>query len=66
MYEKRRKAFGNKRNDISEDQIVEITKIYGDFEETEISKMFNIEVFGYSKITVERLLIDDDGKLVLK
>ena len=54
LYEKRRKALGNKRNDIAENQIAEITKIYGDFKETEISKIFNNEDFGYSKITVER------------
>ena len=66
LYEKRRKALGNKRNDISEDQIAEITRIYGDFEETEISKIFTNEEFGYSKITVERPLIGDDGKPVLK
>lgn len=54
LYEKRRKALGNKRNDISEEQISEITRIYGDFKENEISKIFNNEEFGYSKITVER------------
>ena len=56
LYEKRRKALGNKRNDISEEQIAEITRIYGDFKENEISKIFNNEEFGYSKITVERPL----------
>ena len=66
LFEKRRKALGNKRNDISEDQITEITSIYGDFKETEISKIFNNEEFGYSKITVERPLIGDDGTPVLK
>lgn len=32
LYEKRRKALGNKRNDIPENAIEEITQIYGDFE----------------------------------
>ena len=54
MFEKRRKALGNKRNDISEEQIAEITRTYGDFKESEISKIFDNEQFGYSKITVER------------
>lgn len=54
LFEKRRKALGNKRNDISPEQIAEITRIYGDFAENEISKIFNNEEFGYSKITVER------------
>lgn len=66
LYEKRRKALGNKRNDISEEQIAEITRIYGDFQENEISKIFNNEEFGYSKITVERPLKDLNGDLILK
>lgn len=56
LFEKRRKALGNKRNDISEEQIAEITRVYGDFTENEISKIFSNEEFGYSKITVERPL----------
>lgn len=56
LFEKRRKALGNKRNDISPEQIAEITRIYGDFAENEISKIFDNQDFGYSKITVERPL----------
>lgn len=66
LFEKRRKALGNKRNDIPEEAIEEITRIYGDFKATEISKIFNTEDFGYTKIVVERPLRDADGKLVLK
>lgn len=66
LYEKRRKALGNKRNDIPESAITEITQVYGDFRETEISKIFNNEDFGYTKITVERPLRGEDGELVLK
>ena len=66
LYEKRRKALGNKRNDIPESAIAEITQIYGDFRETEISKIFNNDDFGYTKITVERPLRDENGELILK
>lgn len=66
LFEKRRKALGNKRNDIPESAIEEITRIYGDFRESEISKIFNTEDFGYTKIVVERPLRDADGKPVLK
>lgn len=66
LYEKRRKALGNKRNDIPESAITEITQVYGDFRETEISKIFNNEDFGYTKITVERPLRGEDGELILK
>lgn len=66
LFVKRRKALGNKRNDISEEQIAEITKLYGDFRESKISKIFDNTDFGYTKITVERPLIGEDGKPVLK
>lgn len=66
LFEKRRKALGNKRNDIPESAIAEITKLYGDFRESEISKIFDNEDFGYTKIVVERPLRDDKGELVLK
>lgn len=66
LFEKRRKSLGNKRNDIPESAIEEITQIYGDFRETEISKIFDNEDFGYTKIVVERPLRDEQGELVLK
>ena len=66
LYEKRRKSLGNKRNDISEEQIAEITRIYGDFKENEISKIFDNSDFGYTKIVVERPLKDESGNPVLK
>lgn len=66
LYVKRRKALGNKRNDISDEYIEEITKIYGDFAENEISKIYDNSDFGYTKITIERPLRDENGKPILK
>ena len=66
LYEKRRKSLGNKRNDIPESAIQEITKLYGDFAESEICKIFANEDFGYTKIVVERPLRDANGDLILK
>lgn len=66
LYEKRKKSLGNKRNDIPESAIVEITKLYGDFKESEISKIFQNEEFGYTKITVERPQKDENGEIILK
>lgn len=66
LFEKRRKALGNKRNDIPESAIEEITSLYGDFRESEVSKIFNNEDFGYTKITVERPLCDTNGEPILK
>ncbi|WP_196592470.1 type I restriction-modification system subunit M [Pectinatus frisingensis] len=65
-YEKRRKSLGNKRNDISQKAIDAITKLYGEFSETEISKIFDTKDFGYTKITVERPLRDEHDELLLK
>lgn len=66
LFEKRRKALGNKRNDIPENAIAEITRLYGDFRESDISKIFDNEDFGYTKITVERPLCDESGEPILK
>lgn len=66
LFEKRRKALGNKRNDIPENAIEEITRIYGEFRENEISQIYDNAAFGYTKITVERPLIDEDGNPILK
>ncbi len=66
MFEKRRKSLGSKRNDIPRSAIDEITRLYGDFRESEVSKIFRNEEFGYNKITVERPILDEAGKPVLK
>lgn len=66
LFEKRRKSLGNKRNDIPQNYIDEITQIYAEFRQNEISKIFNNEEFGYSKITVERPLKDENGKATKK
>ena len=66
MYEKRRKSLGSKRNDIPENAIAEITRVYSEFKETEISKIFHTSDFGYYKVTVERPMRDENGNIVLK
>jgi type I restriction enzyme M protein len=55
-FSKLRKSLGNKRNYISPEQIGEIVRTYGDFEDTKQSQIFDNEVFGYRQITVERPL----------
>lgn len=56
FYQKMRKSLGNKRHQISDDQIDEITRIYGEFRENEYCKIFDNEDFGFNKIVVERPL----------
>ena len=56
LYQKMRRRLGNKRNELSDAHIAEITRIYGEFKETERSKIFDNEDFGFRQITVERPL----------
>ncbi|KWV67388.1 type I restriction-modification system subunit M [Pseudomonas paracarnis] len=55
-YAKMRKSLGSKRQYITEDQIKELVRLYGSFEQTAQSKIFPINAFGYRRITVERPL----------
>ena len=56
LFTKMRKSLGNKRNEIGPDQIAEITRLYGAFEEGERVKILPNESFGFQRITVERPL----------
>lgn len=58
------KSLGNKRNEISNKQIAEITRIYGEFKPNEYSKIFDNKVFGYAKVTVERPERNAKGQVV--
>ena len=65
---KMRKSLGEKRKEISDAQIDEITRLYGEFTEGEKVKIFPNEAFGFLRITVERPLrlrwevTDDDDR----
>jgi type I restriction enzyme M protein len=65
FFKKMSKSLGNKRNEISNKQIAEITKIYGDFVPNEFSKIFNNKDFGYAKVTVERPERNAKGQLLI-
>lgn len=60
MFEKRRKSLGNKRNDIPQSAIDRITRLYADFVESPVSKIFDVQDFGYTKITIERPAEDSE------
>src|SRR5207244_3942916 len=53
---KMRKSLGEKRKQISADQIAQIVRLYGDFTEGDRVKIFPNESFGFMRITVERPL----------
>ena len=70
FWQKMRKSLGSKRKEMNDDQIAEVTRLFGSFIEAEkdgapISRIFNNSDFGYRTITVERPLKDTNGKLVL-
>lgn len=70
FYSKMRKSLGNKRHEISEDQGIDIARIYGEFTHDDtrtievngtadrvvVGKVFDNTDFGYRKITIERPL----------
>ena len=51
---KMRKSLGSKRREISPDQIADIVRTYGENVESDTSKIFRNDEFGYTTITVER------------
>ncbi|MGM0984371.1 MAG: type I restriction-modification system subunit M [Pseudomonadota bacterium] len=53
---KMRKSLGSKRQFVADRDIEEIVRLYGAYQETEESKRFPVEAFGYRRITVERPL----------
>jgi type I restriction enzyme M protein len=53
---KMRKSLGDKRKELSAEQIAEVTRLYAGFEEGELVKILPNEAFGLQRITVERPL----------
>lgn len=56
LFVKMRKSLGEKRKQISDEQIAEITRLYADHQEGERVKILPNESFGFLRITVERPL----------
>ena len=70
FFEKMKKSLNNKRNEISEEQICQLTRVYGNYQDGEkadvliadnlesrvISRVFENREFGFLKVTVERPL----------
>lgn len=55
-YQSMRKSLGNKRKEMTKEQIQEVKAIYKSFEPSKNCKIFDNEDFGYRKITIERPL----------
>jgi type I restriction enzyme M protein len=64
FYQPLKKSLGNKRKEISDFGRQNILKLYKDFSESEISKIYPNEFFGYKKLVIEQPLMED-GKIIL-
>lgn len=56
FFGKMKRSLGSKRNELIPKNINDITKLYQDFKETEFSKLFDSNEFGYAQIIVHRPL----------
>jgi type I restriction enzyme M protein len=63
LFKPMKKSLGSKRKEVSDDQREVILQTYSDFKESEISKIFPNEFFGYRKVTIEQSLMEN-GKVV--
>ncbi|MEU5835399.1 class I SAM-dependent DNA methyltransferase [Streptomyces diacarni] len=67
FWTKMRKNLGSKNREISDDDRAKVVQLYADFEgaDPDLSKVLRNDELGYWTITVERPLMDDDGKPVV-
>ena len=64
FFKKMSKSLGDKRNELAEQHIEDITKIYGEFKPSEYCKIFDNKEFGYAKVTIERPERNAKGEIV--
>ena len=58
FFDKMKRNLGNKGGFISDTHIRQLLELYTNFEETEHSKIYPNDFFGYTKVTVERPLVE--------
>ena len=61
-----KKSLGSKRKEMSRDGVEEILNSYLNFQENEISKIYENSYFGYTKVQVEQPLVEDGEIIKLK
>ena len=66
FFDKMKRNLGDKGVFISDSHIRQLVELYTNFEETEHSKIYPNEFFGYTKVTVERPLIDAETGGILR
>ena len=60
FYKSMKKSLGSKRKFIDDSQREQLLQTYQNFEDTEHSKIFDNEFFGYTKITIEQPKVEDE------
>jgi len=63
LFKQMKKSLGSKRKEVSDEQRELILSTYTNFKESDISKIFPNQFFGYTKITIEQPLIEN-GEIV--
>lgn len=66
FFSKMSKSLGNKRNELKDENIQKIYSLFDSFTDSEYSKVFDNEDFGYTQIIVERPKRDEGGNVILK
>ena len=64
LWKKMKKSLGSKRKELGPDDIERIVKLHGEFEEGERVRILDTEDFGYTTVTVNRPLRDEEGNVV--
>jgi len=64
FYKKRKKLLGSKKNDLTQKHILKIQDLYFDLVESEYSKIFTNEDFGFYQIATHQPEKDENGTIV--
>jgi type I restriction enzyme M protein len=64
FYQKMRKSLGSKRSELNAEHIEAIQDLYFDFEESENSKIFDNQDFGFYQITTHQPEKDQNGNVI--
>ena len=65
FFDKMKRNLGDKNADISDSHIRQITALYTNFEVNDHCKIYPNDFFGYTKVTIEKPLIDEEtGEIV--
>lgn len=56
LYDEMRRNLGDKSHELSEEHIQQITQLFGDFQESDRSKVLPNEAFGYRRIAIDQPL----------